>query len=147
MDEIDLKSEEAYNKMLEEAYQKIPETGVRRVESRFRPPRANVFYHGKNRTVIVNFGEIAEYLNRDPNILRKFLTKELAAPSAPSGDRLIFLAKIDEQAIQSLLDYFIKRYVRCPVCGGYDTRLIRSNKHLTLKCDVCGAESPVPPIK
>ncbi|HEW94158.1 translation initiation factor IF-2 subunit beta [Candidatus Geothermarchaeota archaeon] len=142
----DLRTEDAYYKMLDEAYSKLPEKRVK-VESRFRVPRPQVFYQGKSRTIIMNFKEIAEYINRDPNLLRKFLSRELAAPSAPSGDRLVFLARIDEQAIENTIEYFVKRYVRCPVCGGYDTRLIRVHKFLILKCDICGAESPVPPIK
>jgi len=136
-----------YFKMLDEAYKKLPKNGFKKVKSRFRVPRIRIFYHGKNRTIFLNFGEIAEYLNRDPNIMRKFLSKELASPSSPSGDRLIFHARIDEQTLQNTVDYFVRKYVKCPICGGYDTRLIKSDRHLILKCDICGAESPVPPVK
>lgn len=144
---VDFRSEEAYFKMLEEAYKKIPETGVRKSESRFKVPRVRIFYHGKNRTIFLNFKEICDVINRDPNLLRKFLSKELAAPSSPSGNRLIFHARIDETTLQNTVEYFIRRYVRCPICGGYDTRLLKADRRLVLKCDICGAESPVPPIK
>lgn len=144
---MDLKSREAYQKMIEEAYTKIPETGYKQVTTRFNPPTVRIFYQGKNKTVILNFGEITEYLNRDPNILRKFLTLELAAPASPSNERLILHTRVDDITLQNTINYFIKRYVKCPVCGGYDTKLEKVRRNLMLKCEICGAESPVPPIK
>lgn len=144
---MDLRSREAYMKMLEEAYKIIPETGYKQAETRFNPPPVKITYLGKNKTVFLNFKEVAEYLNRDPNLLRKFLSLELAAPSSPSDGRLILHTRVDTQTIQNTVNYFIKRYVRCPVCGGYDTSLRKVGKTLVMKCEICGAESPTPPIK
>ena len=144
---MDLNTEESYKKMLEEAYKVIPETGFKQVSVRFNPPPVRIFYQGKSKTVILNFKEIAEYLNRDPNLMRKFLSLELAAPSSPSNGRLILHARVDETTLQNTINYFIKRYVKCPVCGGYDTTLKKVGKTYVMKCEVCGAESPTPPIK
>ena len=144
---MDLKSKKAYKKLLDEAYKIIPETGYKQVSVRFNPPPVRIFYQGKSKTVIINFKEIADYLNRDPNLLRKFLSLELAAPSSPSNGRLILHARVDDTTLQNTISYFIKRYVKCPVCGGYDTKLNKIGKTLLLKCEVCGAESPAPPIK
>jgi translation initiation factor 2 subunit 2 len=145
--ETDYRGDDAYFKMLEEAYKKIPKEGLRKEVSRFKIPRVRIFYHGKNRTIFLNFLEIAQMLNRDPNLLRRFLSRELASPSSPSGNRLIFHARIDETTLQNTIEYFIRKYVKCPICGGYDTRLLKVDRHLVIKCDICGAESPVPPIK
>lgn len=144
---MNLKSRKAYQRMIEEAYKKIPETGYKQVTTRFNPPTVRIFYQGKNKTVILNFGEIAEYLNRDPNIMRKFLTLELAAPASPSNGRLILHTRVDDITLQNTINYFIRRYVKCPVCGGYDTKLEKIRKNIMLKCEICGAESPAPPIK
>ncbi len=144
---MEMKNKEFYMKMLDEAYKVIPETGYKQTETRFNPPPARITYLGKNKTIILNFKEISEYLNRDQDLLRKFLSLELAAPSSPSDGRLIMHTRVDTQTVQNTINYFIKRYVRCPVCGGYDTSLRKIGKTLVLKCEICGAESPTPPIK
>jgi translation initiation factor 2 subunit 2 len=133
--------------MLNEAYKKLPETGVKKVASRFKIPQVQMFYQGKSKTIFVNFKEISEYLNRDPNIIRKFLARELATPATPSNGRLILHTHLDPQTLQNAVTFFIKRYVKCPVCEGYDTKLRKKEKALLIKCEICGAESPVPPIK
>jgi len=145
--ETDYKGDDAYLKMLDEAYKSLPEEGLRKEVSRFKIPRVRILYHGKNRTIFLNFLDIAEMLNRDPKLLRRFLSRELAAPSSPSGNRLIFHARIDETTLQNTIEYFIRKYVKCPICRGYDTRLLKIDRRLVLKCDICGAESSVPPIK
>ena len=144
---MDMRKREAYMKMLDEAYKTIPETGYKQVSQRFTPPPVKIFYQGKNKTVILNFKEIAEYLNRDPNLFRKFLRLELAAPSSPSNGSLVIHTRVDDITLQNTVNYFIKRYVRCPVCGGFDTKLNKVGKALIIKCEICGAESPTPPIK
>lgn len=141
------KLEKEYMKMLNEAYRKIPETGVKAKAYRFRTPQVQIFYQGKNKTIFVNFKEVSEYLNRDPNVIRKFLARELATPATPSDGRLILHTHIDPQTLQNVVSFFIKRYVRCPVCVGYDTRMFKRGKALIMKCEICGAETPVPPIK
>ncbi len=133
-----------YHEMLEELYQKMP---PRRIKTeRFRVPAVESFIHG-NKTVFVNFKEIAEYLNRDTKILRVYLAKELAVPVSPSNGRLVLHGKIDNRTLQSAIEYFVKKYVICPVCEGPDTKLIISKKNWVIKCEICGAESPVLPVK
>jgi len=133
-----------YLKMLDELYKKLPPRKVR--TERFKVPRVEVFQHG-NKTTLINFRHIAEYLNRQEKILRVFLARELASPAAPSNGKLVFHSKIDADTLQSAIDYFVKKYVICPVCNGPDTKLIITKKNWYLKCEICGAESPVPPIR
>ena len=133
--------------MLEEAYSKLPEKGFKELASRFKTPHVRLFYQGKSKTIFVNFREICDYLNRDPEIMKKFLARELATPVTPSDGRLILHTHVDPQTLQNTVEFFIKRYVKCPECGGYDTRLIKKGKSLVIKCEICGAESPVPPVK
>ncbi len=144
---MDMRSKEAYIKMINEAYKKLPEYGLRVKAARFKPPHVQLFYQGKNKTVFANFKEVAEYINRDPDVIRKFLAHELATPATPSDGRLILHTRIDLQTLQNTVNFFIKRYVKCPMCEGYDTQLIKKGKALIIKCSICGAESPVPPIK
>lgn len=137
-------SDANYIRMLEELYKKLPSKKSR--SGRFKIPRVESFYHG-NKTVLINFKEIADYLNREYKTLRVFLAKELASPAAPSDRRLIFHSKIDQATLQSAIEYFIKKYVICPICKGPDTQLVIERKNWYLKCEICGAISSVPPIK
>ena len=143
----DLASEEAYFKMLDEAYKKIPEHGLKERATRFKPTEVRIFHQGRSKTIFLNFKDVSEYLNRDPDTIRKFLARELATPATPSDGRLILHTRIDHITLQNTINFFIKRYVRCPVCGGYDTQLVKKDRALIIKCMICGAESPVPPIK
>jgi len=136
--------DQLYLKMLDELYRKMPPRKVR--TERFRIPVVEVMQHG-NKTILMNFKEIAEYLNRDEKILRVFLARELAAPAAPSDGRLVLHSRISEDTLQSAIEYFVKKYVICPICNGPDTKLVVTKKNWYLKCEICGAESSVPPIK
>ena len=133
-----------YERLLERAYQKLPKRGTR--AERFQIPKAQVMIIG-DKTIIRNFKEIADILNRDVKILQKWYAKELAIPvqyDEKSG-QLILVGRFSSQVIQTLLERFVKQYVICPTCGGPDTELIRVDRKVwILKCHVCGAETPVP---
>lgn len=139
----------SYEGMLEEAYKELSTkaVNVKLATERFKIPQVKVQYQGKSKTLLLNFKEICDYINRDRDIVKKFIAKELGVPAAPSGDRLLLDSHIDVQTLQNTLDYFVKKYVKCPVCGGYDTRLMKKEKYYEIKCDICGAVSPAPPIK
>jgi|Deesub1362B_J571_1020462.scaffolds.fasta_scaffold00003_399 translation initiation factor 2 subunit 2 len=137
-------SDDKYYDMLEEIYKQIKPKKVDK--GRFRVPYPRFFYQG-NKTVFINFKEIADYINRDYKIFRTFLAKELASPTSPSNGRLIFHSRIDPQTLQSAIDYFVRKYVICPICGGPDTQLIITKRNWMIKCEICGAESPVLEVK
>jgi len=65
-----------FEKLLDKAYEELPEN-VKSHKSRFEVPPAVVTIAG-NRTIIENFVDIAEAMNRDPNHLLKFILREVA---------------------------------------------------------------------
>ncbi|MBN2336663.1 translation initiation factor IF-2 subunit beta, partial [Candidatus Bathyarchaeota archaeon] len=67
--------EKDYSKMLDRAYVELPE--LLESSDRFQVPRAVVRQQGR-RTYVMNFKEIAEELQRDPEHLMKFLLNETA---------------------------------------------------------------------
>lgn len=76
-----------YEKLLEKAYQELPEN-VKHHKSRFEVPGALVTIEG-NKTIIENFKDIADALNRDPQHLLKFLLREIATAGTLEGRRVV----------------------------------------------------------
>lgn len=134
-------AEMSYREMLERAYERLP----RRVEKyeRFEVLRPQVFQVGK-RTILLNFKEICEALNRDPKHLLKYLSREMATLASMEGTRAIFQGVFRQDTIRNLIEAYTKRYVICPVCKRPDTRIVKEKRLTFLVCEACGARSSIP---
>lgn len=130
-----------YDELLKRAYDSLPD--LDHSGERFEVPEAVIFQQG-NRTIIKNFKEICDAIRRDPNVFGKYLSRELAAPYAIEDRRLVLNGRLDARLIKSKIKDFIEKYVKCPVCGRYDTNLEMVDRHVRmLRCEVCGARTPV----
>ncbi len=97
-----------------------------------------------NRTVWKNFSIIAAALRRDPRQMMIVVAKELGAAMTVENDgRAVIFGKKDSTSIKNVMNYYIKMYVTCPVCGSPDTKLVKEKKILFLVCEACGARTPV----
>ena len=133
-----------YESLLNKAYEKLPKIEDR--VDRFRIPIAETMVQG-NQTIIKNFSDIAEILRREPSHILKFLTKELATPAGLDGKRAILQAKFPQKMIQQKIETYVVDYVFCKECKKPDTKLIKENRIVFLKCEACGAKSSVKAIK
>jgi translation initiation factor 2 subunit 2 len=95
------------------------------------------------RTVINNFREIAAALDRDPQHLLKFLTREMATAATFQDSRAIFHGKFRSDSFERLLQRYIDNYVVCPVCKRPDTRIVKERRLSFLVCNACGAKSSI----
>ena len=132
--------EKDYKSMLNRAYDQLPEQLEE--QDRFQIPRARVRRQGR-RSVIMNFTEIAEGLQRDPEHLLKFLLKETATRGNYDGTRVVFQGRFTEDSIRNLIEIYTNKYVICPVCGRPDTNVVRDKRLSFLQCDACGARSSI----
>ena len=132
--------EKDYKTMLNRAYKNLPEVIVE--EDRFQIPRAIVRRQGR-RSVVQNFKEIAERLQRPPEHLLKFLLRETATRGNFDGDKVVFQGRFNADSIRNLVEIYTKKYVICPVCGRPDTHVIRDKRLSFLQCDACGARSSI----
>src|SRR3989344_5387061 len=82
-------------------------------KERFEIPKVSGHVEG-NKTIITNFMQICDIFGREFSQLLKYLQKELATPAVLENQRLIF-----------------------------DTKLIREDRFLFLKCTACGAKHSV----
>ncbi|MBE0521902.1 MAG: translation initiation factor IF-2 subunit beta [Candidatus Methanoperedenaceae archaeon] len=125
---------------LDRALNQLPE--IKNSGERFKVPEPRLLTEGKT-TVLENFANIADILNRNPDHVFKFLLKELGTAGKKDGPRVIFQGKFGFDVVTSAFEQYVKEYVTCSECGRPDTHLLKSDRILTLRCDACGAHRPV----
>jgi len=132
-----------YHKLLKKAIQGLPEKLTSK--ERFQIPRGDIFYEG-NTTILKNFTEIANLLNREGKHFFSYLLKELGTAGGQEGERAVFQGKIPGNRIQDRIKTYIENYVLCKECHKPDTYLVRENRTLIMRCEACGAFHPVKEI-
>ena len=131
---------ESYEDLLKKAYSQITE--VTGTGERFQIPVAKAFIEGKT-TVLENFAEIADILNRDRDDLMKYLVGELGTAGKIDGNRAVFNGKFEQGMVNGLIRHYVEDYVICSECGRPDTRLVKDGRIPVLRCDACGGHRPV----
>jgi translation initiation factor 2 subunit 2 len=137
---VDDPMEYDYEELLKRARSKLPEVGVK--SERLELPRLHYARIGM-RTVIYNFKEVADALNRNPQHLLKFLSGEMATAATAQGSRVIFQGKFSEDTFERLIQRYMEAFVLCPVCKRPDTRIVKEKRLSFLVCDACGARSSI----
>jgi translation initiation factor 2 subunit 2 len=107
-------------------------------EDRLKVPKADIFYEG-NTTVIKNFDKITDIINRDPDIVLKFLLGTLGTAGELVGPRAVFQGKIPTKNIHDRIKDYIDMFVICSECNRPDTHLVKQGRELLIRCDACGA--------
>ncbi len=133
-----------YEKMLDTAYEKLPE--VKETAERFEVPKVRGHIQG-NKTVVTNFHQIAQDLGRKVEHILKFIQKELATPGTLVKNAVIFGTKIPASRINEKIEQYFEEFVLCKECGKPDTKLIKEDKYIFKKCLACGAKESVRIIK
>ncbi len=129
-----------YEELLKRARSQIPEVVSKR--ERLELPRINLSVIGM-RTIIHNFKEIAEVLNRNPQHLLKYLTREIATAATMQESRVIFQGKFSRETMKRLMQRYMESFVICPVCKRPDTKIVKEKRLSFLVCVACGAKSSV----
>jgi translation initiation factor 2 subunit 2 len=129
----------SYKELLERAQQKLPRE--RGSGERFEIPKIRLFVVGRTRSIINNFKEISDALNRDPRHLLKFLTNEMATAATLEETRATFQGKFTKETLDRLLNTYIENFVICPVCKRPDTKITKEKRFFFLVCEACGAKS------
>lgn len=132
---------EEYNKLLERARSQVPPEVFE--HKRFELERVESFIQG-NMTIIPRFKELSDFLRRNPQMVLKYLTRELAtAASVDGGGRAIFQGRHNNATINDLVIRYVDTYVLCHECKKPDTHIVRENRFLFLICEACGARESV----
>lgn len=129
-----------YDELLKRARAQVPEVTLKR--ERLELPRLFVSMVGM-RTTIANFREVAETLDRDPQHILKFLTREMATAATYHDGRAIFQGKFPRDTFERLLQRYMETFVICPVCKRPDTKVLKEKRLSFLICNACGAKSSI----
>ncbi|MBN1502847.1 translation initiation factor IF-2 subunit beta [Candidatus Woesearchaeota archaeon] len=129
-----------YKQLLVKARKELPES-IKKTE-RFVVPKVRGHIEG-NKTVLSNFMQIAEKLRRDPNHLLKYILKELASPGEFKKNLVIVGSKISAKRVNEKIEEYANKYVVCKECNRPDTKLLKHDRILSIKCSACGARYPV----
>jgi translation initiation factor 2 subunit 2 len=73
----------------------------------------------------------------------KFLLGELGTSGKIDGTRAIFNGKFEIMLIKNIIKSYVEDYVICSECGKPDTRLVKDDRVMLLRCDACGSHRPV----
>ena len=133
-----------YEEMLDRAMEMKPEAVAS--DDRFEIPEADILMLG-SKTMIRNFSEICKTIRRDPKHFMKYLSKELAAPAALDGSRLVINSKVLPALLKKKIESYYNEYLYCPQCGKPDTVLVKEGSYMFLKCEACGSKKPVRLLK
>jgi translation initiation factor 2 subunit 2 len=129
-----------YDDLLKRARAEMPEVTLKK--ERLELPRLFVTMVGM-RTTISNFKEVADTLDRDPQHILKFLTREMATAATYHDGRAIFQGKFPRDTFERLLARYTESFVTCPVCKRPDTRIVKEKRLSFIVCNACGARSSV----
>ena len=129
-----------YESLLSRARAQIPDVASKR--ERLEIPRLSYTIVGM-RTIIHNFKEIADALDRDPQHLLKFLSGEMATAATMQESRAIFQGKFPHDTFDRLLQRYMESFVVCPICKRPDTRIVKEKRLSFIVCKACGARSSI----
>jgi translation initiation factor 2 subunit 2 len=129
-----------YNDLLKRARAQVPEVTLKK--ERLEMPRLFVSMVGM-RTTISNFKDVAAMLDRDPQHILKFLTREMATAATYNEGRAIFQGKFPRDTFERLLQRYMEAFVICPVCKRPDTKIVKERRLSFLVCNACGARSSI----
>ncbi len=111
-------------------------------EARLQIPDPDIIHEGKV-TIVRNFADIVELINRDPKHISKFLMTEFGIGVTISGRRLTINRKISADQISAKIRQYMESYVTCYECKSPDTEIQKIGRTYVLTCKACGAQHPI----
>ncbi|MFA5357305.1 MAG: translation initiation factor IF-2 subunit beta [archaeon] len=132
--------EKNYEEMLDEAYSRLPKKALE--HERFEIPRVESFIQG-SKTIVPGFSGLIKDIRRDEKHLLKYLTKETATSITKANNQLTINGKVGAIQLNKLIENYFNQFVLCPECKKPDTKIISERETKILKCEACGALSPV----
>ncbi|MEA3204269.1 MAG: translation initiation factor 2 subunit 2 [Thermoplasmata archaeon] len=129
-----------YLALLKKARSTLPENVGNK--DRWALPRPEIIPEGRM-TLLRNFKEMLTATRRDQDHMAKFLLSQIGTAGGVDGDRLVFTGKVSPSKMQAVLDDYVETYVRCVECGAPDTHLEKDGRVTILRCEACGAHTPI----
>ncbi|MFG1519741.1 MAG: translation initiation factor IF-2 subunit beta [Thermoplasmataceae archaeon] len=109
---------------------------------RLQVPDPDVIYEGRV-TIVRNFIDIVDMINRDPKHVAKFLMKELGIGVTIDSKRLMINRKVSIDQIKDKISQYMDSFVKCYECQSPDTEIQKVGRVDLLVCKACGAQHPI----
>jgi translation initiation factor 2 subunit 2 len=135
-----MQTESEYKDLLNRLRESLPETI--KAQSRFKIPDLEVLYEGKT-TVLRNFGDVADAINRESTHLMAFLLREVGTAGNQEARRAVFKGRVAIKQLEDRINNYVDTFVLCSECRRPDTKLVKEGRTLILECTACGAHRPV----
>ena len=130
-----------YEDQLDRAIAETPD--IQSTGERFTVPDPEVRKEG-NVTVFENFQTILDRLDREEDHVLKFLQNELGTSARiDESGRARLTGEFNQSRVGAVVDEYVEAYVICPECGLPDTTIETEDGVQLLRCEACGARSPV----
>ena len=133
-------SNRGYEDLLDRARERIPKDISER--SRWTMPQPDIMIEG-SQTILRNFSEIVDAMDRDANHVFQYLLNELGTSGSREQVRIMLKGKVLPKRIKEKIVSYVKTYILCGECKAPDTRFMREDRTTLLKCQACGATRPV----
>ena len=133
-------SNRGYEDLLDRARERIPKAISER--SRWTMPQPDIMIEGRQ-TILRNFSEIVDAMDRDANHVFQYLLNELGTSGSREQVRIMLKGKVPPKRIKEKIVSYVKTYILCGECKAPDTRFMREDRTTLLKCQACGATRPV----
>ena len=135
-------SEKEYLENLSKLYEKIP----KKRKNKLIVEHPCVIRSGKRQTAFLNISKIAKQLNRDLSHLAKYICLELGAKASNSKENVLLIGGVFTSLhLESIIFKYVKEYVYCKSCFGYETRITRKETLQFLDC-LCGSKGVFLPL-
>ena len=129
-----------YETLLDKAFKELKTKSTS--EERFKIPNLESMIQGK-KTIIRNFRATFKTLKRDLKQVSKFFVKETGVPATIVDNQLILNGIFNSYKISQIYQRYINQFVLCKQCGKADTKLIIEKGVSMMKCEACGALTPI----
>lgn len=133
-------SNKDYESLLDRARDRIPKDIMDR--SRWTMPEPDILIEG-NQTILRNFSDIVDSMDRDANHVYQYLLNELGTSGTREQIRILLKGRVAPKRIKEKIVSYVKSFILCGECKAPDTRFVREDRTTQLKCQACGATRPV----
>lgn len=129
-------------------YDDLLEKGMEEAEEnksqgdRFEVPDVDTRKQG-SKTVITNFSDIVDTFGRDEKEFSKYIQNEVGTAGHIEGKELVLNGEFRRGTIQGKIQQYADEYVFCPECESPDTKIVKEKGVEMMKCQACGARSPL----
>jgi translation initiation factor 2 subunit 2 len=126
-----------YDALLKRGKDELPENVER--HDRLEIPAAKITHEGK-KTIVTNFGDICSTLNREPEVVAKYLLRELGTAGSRTDGRISLNGIFSADDVNAVIKKYVESFVMCRECHLPDTRLEKEGRRLFIRCEACGAK-------